>query len=150
MKTGIRNIDEPDWAPPGGTSTNRYREIAGPFDAAFLQGLRERVNDLTGQAWMKVYNDGASIYIGWRDGGGGYYVGHGLEHNPSRPEDGQRAFLWLSYSFENEDGEFAQERIGGTWFAAPYARDLELHLDLAMAWFAAHRRTLARTVRHDS
>jgi len=137
MSTGIRSTDQPGWAPPGGTSSNRAREISEPLEAAFLAGLRERIAQLGDAAWIKVYNGDTSVYIGWTfDEQGGYYVGTGLEHNPYLSDAEQRWFLWLQY--RDEDGR--ADRIGETWIDAPYSRDTELHLDLMIAWFQAHRR----------
>jgi hypothetical protein len=139
MHTGIRSIDEPDWAPPGGTSSNRWREIREPLEVAFLAGLRERIAQLGDTAWIKEYNDGSSAHIGWTDArDGGYYVGFGLEHRSYLPPDRQRWFVWLQY----RDERGADDRIGETWFEAPYARDTKLHLDVVMAWFEAHRRNV--------
>lgn len=142
MITGIRSIDEPDWAPPGGTSSNRHREIRQPLEAAFLAGLRERIAQLGEVAWIKEYNSGTSIYIGWTDDkGGGYYVGAGLEHNPYLSDAEQRWYVYLQYRTE---GGASDERVGETWIDAPYSADTELHLDLVMTWFRSHRRTRLR------
>ena len=146
MTTGIRTIDEPDWAPPGGTSSNQMRAIRGPIDAAFLVGLRERIAQLGDIAWIKIRNGESSAYTGWTvDKEGGYFVGFGLEHNPHLVADEQRWFLWLQY----RDEQGAADRVGETWFGAPYARDTELHLDVLMAWFKAHRRNVLAQGRNE-
>jgi len=150
-KTGIRSIDQPTWSPPGGTSSNRYHEIARPLEAAFLAALRSQV-ETDDQLWLKVYNEDfilPSIYLGWVDDPrGSYYVAFGLQHQSSRSEDDLRSFSYLNYTSENEAGEIAtSERVGESCIdpqivGREYARDVELHVSLLLAWLRAHRRQL--------
>lgn len=141
MKTGIRSIDEPNWAPPGGTSSDRCRQLASSFNQGLLDRLVARATD--DRLWVKL-DPGGSARVGWKDDPrGGYYVGFGLEHNPYRAEDQLRSFLWLQYRHEDANNhQDREDRVGEVWLEAPYARDIELHLDLMFGYLAAHRRTL--------
>lgn len=145
MTTGIRSVDEPDWAPPGGTSGNQMREVRKLIDAAFLAGLRERIEQLGDAAWITVTSGGTRI--GWTSNmpEAEYYVSFGLEFYPSLPIDEQRWFIELLYL----DKQGRSDHIGRTRFEAPYARDTELHLDLLMAWFTAHRRNVLAQGRNE-
>jgi len=146
MTTHRYSYKQSDWAPPGGASSNQMREIREPIEAAFLAGLRERVAQLGDAAWIKTHNGDSSVYIGWTfDKEGGYFVSFGLAHNPRLPVAEQRWFIWMQY----RDEQGAADRIGETWFEAPYARDTELHLDVLMAWFAAHRRDVLAQGRNE-
>jgi hypothetical protein len=143
----LASFHGPHWTPPGGTSTTQYREISDQFNAAFLAKLRERVA-ADPRMWIKVFDEHSSpmpsVYVGWNDDRrGGYYVSFGMEHERRRTPEQLRSFNWLGYSHEDASGEFdRQDRVGESWFEAPYAQDIELQLDLLFAWLDAHRRTL--------
>lgn len=138
-----------DWAPPGGTSNNRYHEERAPFDTEFVRLFCERIEAHDDDVWIKIYNE-SQIYVGWRDDPrGSYYVAWGLEHQYRLAPEELRSFSYLVYHLTEEvqgedEGEIIRtdEGIGAHYQEPPYARDAALHVDHLMIWVDAHRRTL--------
>lgn len=144
-----RSMRDVDWAPAGGTSLAEFHRIADDLEIRWHRLFADRVAttpDLNGRFLEYDGRGGQMPWVWWAgDEHGGYWVGHGLEHRLETPADQLRGWHWLHYLRSSPDGARwdGDEHIADMHHDGRYARDLELHADLLIAWLLAHRRTLS-------
>jgi hypothetical protein len=113
-------LKDRDWAPAGGTSMNRARDLNDDLTRRFTVALREAVDAEPGMhgSW-----DGSLPWV-WVDGDelGGWWIGHGISHEIEAAEDDLKTFLWADYVTDAEPPVERPRAINVT-LAGPGARD---------------------------
>ena len=117
-----RALDDRDWAPPGGTSMNRARQLQHDFSNRFRDALRKAVDKEPG---MDVRLDGGLPWVSIDgDERGGWWIGHGLSHEIRGHADDMPTFLWASYVTDAEDGPVNLPRPLDVTLTGKGARDV--------------------------
>lgn len=117
-----RALNSRDWAPAGGTSMNRARQLQDDFSTRFRDALRKAVDKEPG---MHVQLDCGLPWVSVDgDDRGGWWIGHGLSHEIRAHEDDMSTFLWASYVTDAEDGPVSPPRPLDVTLTGKGARDV--------------------------
>ncbi|MGW0064774.1 hypothetical protein ACWDTT_33225 [Streptosporangium sandarakinum] len=140
----LRN--DPDWAPEGGTSTRRWKEISASRHTTFVGHLRTLtdIEDHLPGRWRIVPNTSATIYLLPDDDvhGGEYFINYSTTHYPGLPGAQQPVHLQCLYRRENQRDIF-RAPLEVRFTDTDYTGDTALHAAVLLGAVRLHCQQVA-------
>lgn len=131
-----RALRDRDWAPLGGTSMNRAKQLNADFDRAFRAALARAVAAVPG---LNLRDDCNLPWLEWdTNPDGGWWIVCGLSHEARRAEADLTTYLWASWVSHSDLQTKRAKPIDGTW-TGPTARDVDMLADIVVRALRPYR-----------